>query len=218
MKKLLWVLLLAAASFAAAQDLDCRVVGISDGDTLTCLLPGSREIKVRLDQIDAPEHGQPFAQAAKRRLSALAYGKQVRLKTDGIGKYGRTLAEVFADGRNINKEMVRGGYAWAYRQYVRDREYLLLEEQARRASLGLWSEPNPVYLSEYRHHRHDGEVTAQIQPPHIPQPSRSGGFTCVGKRFCREMTSCAEARFYLTQCGVRRLDGDHDGIPCESLC
>ena len=41
---------------------------------------------------------------------------------------------------------------------------------------------------------------------------------CGAKRTCREMTSCDEARFYLTQCGVSRLDGDKDGMPCEALC
>jgi len=32
------------------------------------------------------------------------------------------------------------------------------------------------------------------------------------------MTSCAEAQLYHTQCGLDTLDGDGDGIPCESLC
>ena len=43
-------------------------------------------------------------------------------------------------------------------------------------------------------------------------------FTCAGKRTCSQMISCAEARFYLTQCGLQRLDGDGDGIPCNALC
>lgn len=38
---------------------------------------------------------------------------------------------------------------------------------------------------------------------------------CGGKTYCREMTSCAEAYFYLQTCGVRRLDADRDGVPCE---
>ncbi len=46
----------------------------------------------------------------------------------------------------------------------------------------------------------------------------SGGYTCAGKRYCREMTSCEEAKFYLTQCGVATLDGNRDGVPCETLC
>ena len=32
------------------------------------------------------------------------------------------------------------------------------------------------------------------------------------------MTSCEEAKFYLTQCGVGSLDGNHDGVPCAKLC
>lgn len=41
---------------------------------------------------------------------------------------------------------------------------------------------------------------------------------CGSKRYCREMADCAEARFYLEQCGLTRLDGDSDGSPCENLC
>jgi len=41
---------------------------------------------------------------------------------------------------------------------------------------------------------------------------------CGTKRFCREMRSCAEASYYLERCGLHRLDGDRDGIPCETLC
>ena len=43
-------------------------------------------------------------------------------------------------------------------------------------------------------------------------------FVCGKKRYCRQMASCAEAMFYLRECGLRRLDGNHDGIPCNSLC
>ncbi len=43
-------------------------------------------------------------------------------------------------------------------------------------------------------------------------------FTCGTKRYCREMTSCKEAQFYLRQCGLTRLDGDKDGVPCEKIC
>ncbi len=43
-------------------------------------------------------------------------------------------------------------------------------------------------------------------------------FTCSTKRKCGDMLSCAEARFYLEECGRTRLDGDGDGVPCELLC
>ncbi|MGY6771861.1 excalibur calcium-binding domain-containing protein [Gallibacterium sp. ZY190522] len=39
-----------------------------------------------------------------------------------------------------------------------------------------------------------------------------------GKRYCKEMRSCEEAKFYLNQCGLSRLDRDKDGVPCESIC
>lgn len=44
----------------------------------------------------------------------------------------------------------------------------------------------------------------------------SGGFVCSGKTTCGQMTSCAEAKFYLNSCGLKSLDRDNDGIPCET--
>ena len=69
---------------------------------------------------------------------------------------------------------------------------------------------------------------ADRAPSHLvaPEPetarrSRSasgGGYSCGGKTVCRQMNSCAEANYYLNQCGLGRLDRDNDGIPCESIC
>src|SRR5438067_2300906 len=88
-------------SLACAQTYENKVIGVSDGDTLTVLMSG-RQVKIRLAEIDAPEKRQPFGQRAKR--------------------------------------------------------------------------------------------------------------------YCGDMVSCEEARFYLNQCGVRSLDRDGDGVPCKSLC
>ncbi|CDT96112.1 cold shock domain-containing protein [Vibrio parahaemolyticus] len=45
------------------------------------------------------------------------------------------------------------------------------------------------------------------------------GFSCEGKTYCSEMVSCDEAKFYLSNCPNVKIDGDRDGIPCESqLC
>jgi|GEM_PF-683068 len=55
--------------------------------------------------------------------------------------------------------------------------------------------------------------------PAVSTPTASPqGWTCGAKTTCKQMTSCEEATFYLTQCGVKRLDGDGDGVPCASLC
>ncbi|WP_439239084.1 excalibur calcium-binding domain-containing protein [Lonepinella sp. BR2919] len=39
-----------------------------------------------------------------------------------------------------------------------------------------------------------------------------------GKRTCKDMDSCADARYHLEQCGMGKLDRDNDGVPCESIC
>ena len=55
----------------------------------------------------------------------------------------------------------------------------------------------------------------------VPQPallSASLKVVCGSKRYCRQMDSCEEARAFLNQCGLSRLDGDKDGVPCEVLC
>lgn len=41
---------------------------------------------------------------------------------------------------------------------------------------------------------------------------------CLGKTRCSEMTSCAEAIFYLQNCPRTQMDGDGDGKPCEDMC
>ena len=62
------------------------------------------------------------------------------------------------------------------------------------------------------------EKPRQKHPRHGAPDDDSDGFSCAGKTKCAQMDSCAEARFYLRACGVTRLDRDHDGVPCESIC
>jgi Excalibur calcium-binding domain len=40
-------------------------------------------------------------------------------------------------------------------------------------------------------------------------------FTCDGRIYCSQMTSCEEARFFLSYCPSTKLDSDGEGIPCE---
>jgi hypothetical protein len=41
-------------------------------------------------------------------------------------------------------------------------------------------------------------------------------FRCDGRKFCSQMTSCAEAKYFLANCPGAKMDGDGNGIPCES--
>ena len=43
----------------------------------------------------------------------------------------------------------------------------------------------------------------------------SGSFSCDGRRYCTQMKSCAEAKYFLANCLGAKMDGDKDGIPCE---
>jgi hypothetical protein len=68
----LWpVLIVVALAAASAAEIQAKVVGIADGDTITVLHEG-KQIRVRLHGIDAPESGQAFGARAKQFTSSLA--------------------------------------------------------------------------------------------------------------------------------------------------
>jgi endonuclease YncB( thermonuclease family) len=196
----------APASDTETRILTGRVVGVTDGDTLT-LLVDREKIRIRLAQIDAPESNQPYGKQAKAALSTLAFGKQARVEVVDIDRYGRTVGEIFVDEIDVNHEMVREGHAWAYTKYSHTTEIIGLEDSARAANKGLWALPEnqrePPWLWRHR--------------PREPRP-KPGPLVCGTRTYCGEMATCEEARFYFEQCGAHSLDGDGDGIPCESLC
>ncbi|MNZ31248.1 Thermonuclease precursor [compost metagenome] len=226
-------LLLLVSPLAVADTVQCRVVGVSDGDTVTCLTSASRQVKVRLAEIDAPESRQPYGSRAKQALSALAFGKQVVLKVQDTDRYGRTVARLMVGRTDVNAELVQQGAAWVYRQYNRDRSLLALEQQARAAKRGLWALPESERLPPWEW-RKAGREQRQARPGSSSSLTggRSGfaggsavggsaggtGYSCSPRKACSQITSCAEARFHLEQCGNTKLDGNGDGLPCESLC
>jgi endonuclease YncB( thermonuclease family) len=205
---ILLVLLWLFTSQAEAASFSGKLVKVLDGDTVEVLHDGKAE-RIRLAQIDAPEKNQPFGQAAKRYVLERAVQKVVIVDVETIDRYGRTVGEIFfPDGSNLNKQIVGAGYAWEYKRYSKDKEYGLLESQARASSLGLWQGPGPIPPWEWRR----GKRTS------IQSVLTAEGFICGSKTYCKQMTSCAEARFYLNECGLTRLDGNGDGVPCESVC
>jgi endonuclease YncB( thermonuclease family) len=79
-----------------------------------------------------------------------------RLHTDcksaraGEDRYGRTLGYVFVGDVCVNQELLKLGLAWHYKYYNKNPELAKLEEQAKSAKIGLWSQPNPVAPWEFR--------------------------------------------------------------------
>ena len=145
----LWSILVSTAVLAA--DFTGRVVGISDGDTISVLHDGKAE-KIRLNGIDCPEKQQPFGQRAKQFTSKLAFGKDVTVKTFSHDKYGRTIGDVILpDDSTLNQALIKAGLAWWYEKYSKDLILRDLQEQARLAKRGLWVYPDPIPPWEWRH-------------------------------------------------------------------
>jgi hypothetical protein len=177
----------------------------------------NRQHKIRLAQIDAPEKDQPFGQASKKQLSDLVFLQSVQIEAETTDRYGRTVARVRVNGKDVNLAQIQYGMAWVYTQYAHDKQYFDAEDQARASRTGLWSDANPMPPWEWRHGGKT-KVTKEItvSPTHPPQGMANSGCETVGHR-CSEMRDCAEAKRALA-CGNSRLDGDGDGVPCESLC
>lgn len=140
---------LAAATFlvafsAAAVQLKGRVVGVSDGDTLTVLIEQGT-VKVRLAEVDAPEAAQPFGRRSKQALSDLCYGKQVELAARGKDRYGRTIGTVTCDGIDAGTQQVRRGMAWVFDRYApRDSPLYKAQSEAQTARRGLWAQQDAL--------------------------------------------------------------------------
>jgi endonuclease YncB( thermonuclease family) len=124
------------------------VIKVTDGDSIT-VRSGEANIKIRLAEIDAPERGQAWGHNARDELEGLVAGKTITITPRGQDRYGRTIAQIGADGQDVNREMVSRGSAWAYRAYLRDRSYLDLETRARTAQAGLWSMPESQVVAPW---------------------------------------------------------------------
>jgi micrococcal nuclease len=116
---------------------------VIDGDTVE-LSNGER---VRLLGINAPELEEPFGEDAKNFLATLVEGKAVSLETDLREKdeYGRKLAFLFIEGRNVNVEVVRNGMAHTFelnKIYKHVNDLKEAETYARNNQLGIWKKSN----------------------------------------------------------------------------
>ncbi|QEL64783.1 hypothetical protein OTERR_13070 [Oryzomicrobium terrae] len=140
----------AVMPLCANAGIFCRIVGVTDGDTLTALCLGDERVKVRLAEIDAPEKKQPFGARAKESLSDMCFGKDAEIVPQAKDRYGRTVARVICAGVDANVVQVRRGMAWVYDRYVTDRSLYQVQDEARGARAGLWAEPDPVRPWEWR--------------------------------------------------------------------
>jgi endonuclease YncB( thermonuclease family) len=133
-----------------------KVVGVSDGDTITVLDAAKQQHKIRLEGIDAPESNQDYGSRAKQSLSDLVFGKVVTVTISKKDKYGRTLGRVTLDGKDIGQEQIKRGMAWFYRAYQAELPeniaamYELGEVRAKAEKRGLWADASPIPPWDFR--------------------------------------------------------------------
>ncbi len=135
-----------------SESLVGKVVAVTNGDTIGVLVHRI-PVKVRLEGIDSPEIGQPFGANAKQALSRAIFGKEVVVNVTGKDRYKRTLGVVMLNGRDVNKALVRAGYAWHFKKYNSDDQLAAAEQEARLAKRGLWADGKAIPPWDWR----DGE-------------------------------------------------------------
>lgn len=156
LKLIIAIALLLGAQVAHAERLAGRVVGIQDGDTLTLLDGNRRELRIRLAGIDAPEARQRYGQAARRALSAEAFGKEASANCPKTDKYGRKVCVVTVGGRDVGLALLEAGAAWHFKAFAQEQSpsdrvrYARAEEDARRRRAGLWEDPEAVPPWDWR--------------------------------------------------------------------
>ncbi|MBD2341239.1 thermonuclease family protein [Calothrix sp. FACHB-156] len=144
-----------------------EVKSVADGDTITVRQTDGKEMKVRLGCIDAPEiphgkaPGQPFGNEAKEKLRSLvaAANNQVMIIPVESDRYGRTVAEVMASGKDgievsFQEEMLKSGLAYFYKQYASKCPNYLAFEQAQKIAItskaGVWGQSGLEKPWDYR--------------------------------------------------------------------
>ena len=132
-----------------------KVVKVVDGDTLH-IYGDKGTYKIRLSGIDAPESGQAFGKRAKEHLEYLVAGKQVIAIVESKDRYGRYVASVKVQSKDVCAEMLTAGYAWHYKQYDNNKYYDELQREAKKAKRGLWVDKKPQAPWDYRKEQRAG--------------------------------------------------------------
>lgn len=154
------LLFLLSEDAYAGRIIEGMVKAVYDGDTLLLTTREQSRLKVRLYGIDAPETkkpdtpGQPHGEVAKRTLMYKVMGRRVTAEIVDTDEYSRAVAVIRYSGKDVNREMVAEGFAWAYRKYLQGdyaSEYISAENRARSRRAGLWREENPTPPWEFRH-------------------------------------------------------------------
>ena len=217
------------ATAAKPQSITGTVSRVVDGDTLWLKTEGDGEppVIVRLEGIDAPESCQVGGADATAALTALALGRSVSVRVAARDEHGRTIGKVYDADKDLGDRMVRDGQAWSSRYQYDRGPYVAEERMALALKRGLHSAGGAVQPRDFRKQHGPCEAGSAKAPPTIV-PASTGAVAvatvatrlpanarCDGRTFCSQMTSCAEATWFLNHCPGVKMDGNRDGVPCE---
>ncbi len=132
--------LVACDNFNFNQTYEGRVIKVLDGDSINIIQHG-KEIRVRLAEIDAPEHNQVFWKPSRQALESYVSDKQVIVEEFDRDQYGRVVGHVYVDGIWVNGELVKNGYAYVYERYAVSKKLYQYQIQAEKKRKGVWKLP-----------------------------------------------------------------------------
>lgn len=130
-------------SLSTEKVLHGQVIDVLDGDTVK-LRSDWHIYKIRLAGIDAPEKQQAYGVQSKIYLEHLIADKDVSIKVLSCDQYGRYVGKIYLNGKDINGEMIRSGYAWHYNHFDSNPVYAGFMLDAQRSNRGLWQEVHPT--------------------------------------------------------------------------
>lgn len=171
------VVFVLAAAFVGtprAETFTGRVVGITDGDTVTVLDDAHRLHKIRLAGIDAPETGQAWGRRSKEALSDQVFRQRVTVHWHKVDRYQRRVGLLMRDDHDVNRSMVHAGWAWHYTAYAAEQSpddraaYAAAESEARERRRGLWRDSDPVAPWDYRKLKRSPKAAAAGLPTAAP--------------------------------------------------
>ena len=227
-----WLLLFSLLACRSETGPEQKVVGVQDGDTITILENKSRSIKVRLDGVDAPEKNQDYGTRSRQFVSDLCFGKKVKLIERGTDRYGRVIGTVILpDGRSLNEELVRNGFAWHYKEYSKDPVLARLETDARFNRRGLWELPDPTAPWDFRQARRTrsraatASAKAKKSVPRSKASLPGGTFVYIcdsrgaaayhASRTCSALKRCKSEIRQVTRAEAQRMDRRADKACAE---
>lgn len=132
--------LTACENFSFSETHEGKVVKVLDGDSLNIIQKG-KEVRIRLAEIDAPEHGQPFWKQSRQALDSYVFDKNVSVEEFDRDQYGRIVGHVYLNDTWVNGKLVQQGYAYVYDRYAISKKLYQYQAQAEKNKVGIWRLP-----------------------------------------------------------------------------